>query len=87
MVRTILPPIEVLLVAEYVLDTRAYPRARRVRRLLALRQRTISCGAPVDMALQAPLASAANRIRATESLLARAINDFRNKICSITHEE
>src|SRR6266550_1106982 len=43
----------VLLVAEYVLDTRAYPRARRVRRLLALRQRTISCGAPVDMALQA----------------------------------
>src|SRR5262249_46177107 len=42
-----------LLVAEYVLDTRAYPRARRVRRLLALRQRTISCGAPVDTALQA----------------------------------
>src|SRR5437667_11673610 len=39
----------VLLVAEYVLDTRAYPRARRVRRLLALRQRTISCGAPVDI--------------------------------------
>src|SRR5215472_5297478 len=43
----------VLLVAEYVLDTRAHPRARRVRRLLALRQRTISCGAPVDTALQA----------------------------------
>src|SRR5258705_13882524 len=43
----------VLLVAEYVLDTRAHPRARRVRRLLALRQRTISCGATVDMALQA----------------------------------
>src|SRR5260221_4008367 len=53
MVRTILPPIEFLLVAEYVLDTRAHPRARRVRRLLALRQRTISCGATVDMALQA----------------------------------
>src|SRR5437899_62066 len=43
----------VLLVAEYVLDTRAHSRARRVRRLLALRQRTISCGATVDMALQA----------------------------------
>jgi hypothetical protein len=43
----------VLLVAEYVLDTRAHPRARRVRRLLALRQRTISCGAPGDTALQA----------------------------------
>src|SRR5258707_4309080 len=43
----------VLLVAEYVLDTRAHPRARRVRRLLALRQRTISRGATVDMALQA----------------------------------
>jgi hypothetical protein len=43
----------VLLVAEYVLDTRAHPRARRVRRFLALRQRTISCGAPVDTALQA----------------------------------
>src|SRR2546421_1510372 len=48
----------VLLVAEYVLDTRAYPRARRVRRLLALRQRTISCGATVDMALQALLLQA-----------------------------
>src|SRR4029450_13523865 len=38
----------VLLVAEYVLDARAHPRARRVRRLLALRQRTISCGAAAD---------------------------------------
>src|SRR5467141_3762978 len=57
MVRTILPH-RVLLVAEYVLDTRAHPRARRVRRLLALRQRTIACGAPVDTALQALLLQA-----------------------------
>jgi hypothetical protein len=32
-------------VAEYVLDTGAHLRARRVRRLLALCQRTIACGA------------------------------------------
>src|SRR3981189_1565337 len=44
-----------LLVAEYVLDTGAHLRARRVRRLLALCQRTIACGAPVGTALQALL--------------------------------
>src|SRR6195256_5350747 len=42
-----------LLVAEYVLDTGAHLRARRVRRLLALCQRTIACGAPVVRALWA----------------------------------
>src|SRR6195256_6617075 len=47
-----------LLVAEYVLDTGAHLRARRVRRLLALCQRTIACGAPVDTALQALLLQA-----------------------------
>ena len=46
-------PHRVLLVAEYMHDRRAHPRGRRVRRLLALRQRTISCGAPADTALQA----------------------------------
>src|SRR5215469_11485415 len=43
----------VLLLAEYVLDTGAPLRERRVRRLLALGQRMIACGAPVDTALQA----------------------------------
>src|SRR5258708_24395532 len=43
-----------LLVAEYMLDTGAHLRARRVCRLLALCQRTIACGTPVDTALQAP---------------------------------
>src|SRR6516225_7287685 len=43
----------VLLLAEYVLDTGAHLRARRVRRLLALCQRMTACGAPVDTALQA----------------------------------
>src|SRR5258708_14866283 len=42
-----------LLVAEHVLDTGAHLRSRRVRRLLALWQRTIACATPVDIALQA----------------------------------
>src|SRR3981189_3285820 len=50
--------LRVLRVAEDVLDTGAPLRARRVRRLLALCQRTIACGAPVDTALQALLLQA-----------------------------
>src|SRR3981189_2556849 len=47
-----------LLVAEYLFDPGAHLRAQRVRRLLALCQRTIACGAPVDTALQALLLQA-----------------------------
>ena len=37
-----------------MLDTGAHLRARRACRLLALCQRTIACGTPMDTALQAP---------------------------------
>src|SRR5215813_3867459 len=67
----------VLLVAEYVLDTRAHPRARRVRRLLALRQRTISCRAPVDTALQAlRLQARARNIAFSLKMLAEALKQL-----------
>src|SRR3981189_2891234 len=47
-----------LLVADYVLNSGAHLRARRVRRLLALCQRTIASGARGEPALQALLLQA-----------------------------
>ena len=51
-VRTILPPIEFSLVPEHVLDTGAYFRARRIRRLLRFGQSMAAHRPPVDAAPQ-----------------------------------
>src|ERR1700674_5402256 len=42
----------VLLVTEHMFDTRAHPRARRVRGFLRRRERAIARCAPMDAALQ-----------------------------------